>query len=99
MIRYLMPSADSCSRAIPINAAIDDLKPASRHLCGVEDLEVPDTAQISMSGNPCQLNRSMQHLLISWSDNASLEEPICLADAAKNLARGRFRLVKLHHRF
>jgi hypothetical protein len=31
----------------------------------------------------CQLNRSMQHYLISLSTNAYPEESICLADVSK----------------
>jgi len=43
-------------------------------------------------GNPCQLNRSMQHHRISWSDNACSTEPICKAVLNQNLNRAVFRL-------
>jgi hypothetical protein len=40
----------------------------------------------------CQLNRSMQHHLISWSDNTSSRETICKAVLNQNLNRAVFCL-------
>src|SRR5467141_1331721 len=45
-----------------------------------------------LSDNPCQLNRSMQHHLISWSDNTSSRETICKAVLNQNLNRAVFCL-------
>jgi hypothetical protein len=45
-----------------------------------------------VSDNPCQLNRSMQHHLISSSDNTSSRETICKAVLHQNLNRAVFCL-------
>ena len=40
----------------------------------------------------CQLNRSMQHHLISWPDNTSPQEPALFAGTQSELNRAVFRL-------
>jgi len=44
-----------------------------------------------LSDKPCQLNRSMQHYLIRWSDDTSSMETICKAVLNQNLNRAVFR--------
>jgi hypothetical protein len=47
-----------------------------------------------MSGYRCQLNRSMQHYVLSWSDSTSPREPTCRAILNQNLARAVFRSIR-----
>jgi hypothetical protein len=47
---------------------------------------------LNMAGNPCELNRSLQHHLSSCSDSTYPGEPICRAELNQNLTRESFRL-------
>jgi hypothetical protein len=52
----------------------------------------PGPHETPHSEKRCQLNRSMQHHLISWSNNTFSKEPICKAVINQNLNRAVFRL-------
>jgi hypothetical protein len=55
---------------------------------------MPANNEEKVPGNGCQLNRSMQHYVLSWSDSTSPREPTCRAVLNQNLARAVFRSIR-----